>query len=210
MESAFWHQIWSQGFIGFHEYEVNPFLKNHIQKLQLNHNDRIFIPLCGKTRDIAWLLEAGFRVVGIELSELAVNQLFSELNITPTVTPNPNHLHFSAKNIDIFVGDIFNLSSEYLGEVNAIYDRAALVALPLHMRKKYTSHLMKITKLAPQLLITYEYDSSKREGPPFSIMKDELMTHYYSRYHLTSIASEEVIGGLKGNIESTSRAWLIA
>lgn len=210
MESAFWHQIWSQGQIGFHEYEVNPFLKNHIQKLQLNQSDRIFIPLCGKTIDIAWLLEVGFRVVGVELSELAVNQLFSELNITPTITPNSHHLHFKAKNIDIFVGNIFDLTSDCLGEVNAVYDRAALVALPTKMRQQYTSHLMKITNRAPQLLITYEYDSSKAEGPPFSIREEELMTHYHAQYALTSVASEEVIGGLKGRIESTSRAWLIA
>lgn len=210
MESAFWHQVWSQGHLGLHKYEVNPFLKKHIQKLQLNKNDRIFIPLCGKINDIAWLLEEGYRVVGVELSKLAVNQLFSELNITPTVTSTPNHLHFSGQNIDIFVGDIFELSSEYLDEVSAIYDRAALVALPTTMRKPYTSHLMKITKYAPQLLITYEYDSSKAEGPPFSIKQEELMTHYDSQYHLTSIASEEVIGGLIGKIESTSRAWLIA
>lgn len=210
MESAFWHQVWSQGFIGFHEYEVNPFLKNHIQKLQLVQNNRIFIPLCGKTRDIAWLLDVGFRVVGVELSELAVKQLFNELNITPTVTPIPENLHFSAKNIDIFVGDIFDLSSKYLGEINAIYDRAALVALPTKMRQQYTSHLMKITQYAPQLLITYEYDSSNEEGPPFSIKEDELKAHYDAQYHLTSIASEEVVGGLKGKIESTSRAWLIA
>ncbi len=210
MESAFWHQVWSQGFIGFHEYEVNPFLKNHIQKLQLVQNNRIFIPLCGKTRDIAWLLDVGFRVVGVELSELAVKQLFNELNITPTVTPIPENLHFSAKNIDIFVGDIFDFSSKYLGEINAIYDRAALVALPTKMRQQYTSHLMKITQYAPQLLITYEYDSSNEEGPPFSIKEDELKAHYDAQYHLTSIASEEVVGGLKGKIESTSRAWLIA
>ena len=103
---------------------------------------QVFLPLCGTTLGIAWLFSKGYRVAGAELSEFAIEPLFIELGVDPVVTTLGNTAHYSAENIDIFVGDIFELSSEIIGMVDAIYDRAALVALPEEMRKKYTKHLL--------------------------------------------------------------------
>ena len=83
-------------------------------------------------------------IVGAELSELAIDELFNDLGITPTISSVGALAHYRAKDIDIFVGDIFDVSAEVLGLVDAVYDRAALVALPVNMRDQYTSHLMKI------------------------------------------------------------------
>lgn len=63
----------------------------------------------------------------------------------PQITQEGEIKHYSAENIDMFTGDIFELSSEMLGPVDAIYDRAALVALPKEMRKRYAGHLTEIT-----------------------------------------------------------------
>ncbi|MGZ5052641.1 MAG: thiopurine S-methyltransferase [Methylobacter sp.] len=208
MEASFWHQKWERGEIAFHASEANPFLVEHFEKLNQAKGSRVFLPLCGKTRDIAWLLGSGYRVVGAELSELAVNELFKELALEPQITETGKLIRYSAKDIDILVGDIFDVSAEDVGPISAIYDRAALVALPSGMRERYTSHLMNITGAAPQLLIAYEYDQQLMDGPPFSVSENEVKQHYGAAYQLRSVETKSVPGGLKGKAASTETVWL--
>lgn len=213
MDAKFWHERWEQNKIGFHLGEANPLLVSYFDRLKLAKGARVFLPLCGKTRDMAWLLERGYRVVGAELSELAIEQLFKDLKMTPQVSRLGSVTHFSAKNIDIFVGDVYEVSSALLGatdtRVDAIYDRAALVALPQEVRQRYSTHLMRMTNVAPQLLITYEYDQSLMDGPPFSVSSDEVRKLYESRYKLTELASVDVPGGMRGKIPAIERVWLL-
>lgn len=209
MEASFWNQKWQEGDIGFHQSEANPFLIKHFEKLNLAKGGRVFLPLCGKTRDLAWLLNCGHRVVGAELSELAINELFKNLEVEPKISRVGKLTHYSAKDIDIFVGDIFDVSAEVLGSVDAVYDRAALVAMPENMRHQYTSHLMEITYAAPQLLICYEYNQQLMDGPPFSVSEAEIQHHYASAYQVNSAESKEVAGGLKGKVASIETAWLL-
>lgn len=209
MEAGFWQQRWARGEIGFHENDVNTFLTAHLAMLDLAKGSRIFVPLCGKTHDIGWLLAAGYRVAGAELSELAITELFAELGLRPQVDRMERLARFSAQNIEIFVGDIFALDAEHLGSVQASYDRAALVALPASMREQYTAHLMNITGTAPQLLITYEYNQQLMDGPPFSIDAEKVQRHYGAVYQLTRVATREVTGGMKGKVAATETAWLL-
>nr|WP_242029120.1 thiopurine S-methyltransferase [Coleofasciculus sp. FACHB-712] len=209
MEASFWQQKWEEGDIGFHQSEANPFLVEHFEKLNVAKGGRVFLPLCGKTRDLAWLLNCGHRVVGAELSELAINELFKDLEVEPKISTVGKLTHYSAKDIDIFVGDIFDVSAEVLGPVDAVYDRAALVAMPENRRYQYTSHLMKITHVAPQLLISYEYNQQLMDGPPFSVGEAEVKHHYASAYQLNSVESREITGGLKGKVAAIERIWLL-
>jgi len=213
MKHDFWHERWQNNQIGFHLPDVNPLLLKHFSTLDLkpnsyqNSNTRVFLPLCGKTLDIAWLLLQGYRVVGAELSQIAIEDLFYSLNLTPTITKLGEITHYSATNIDMFVGDIFNVTPAMLGNVDAVYDRAALVALPEDMRKAYTAHLMALTNKAPQLLICFDYDQSVHVGPPFSICADEVKQHYQTTYDLTLLASEAMPNGLKDKHPATEQVW---
>lgn len=209
MEASFWHQKWVRGEIGFHQKDINPFLLKHLEKLNIPKGSRIFLPLCGKTRDFLFLLESGHQVIGAELSELAIKELFKELCLNPEITPVGELIRYSGQDIDVFVGDIFDVAAEYLGHISAIYDRAALVALPVEIRARYTSHLMNITNTAPQLLVSYEYDQKLMDGPPFSLTEGEIKQHYGSKYELKVLESNFVSGGLKGKIKSTETAWLL-
>ena len=209
MDASFWHQKWEQGDIGFHENEVNPLLIEHFEELNLTKGSRIFLPLCGKTRDAAWLLACGYRIAGAELSELAINALFKELGLEPAISKAGKLTRYRAKNIDILAGNIFDVSAEYLGPISAIYDRAALVALPACMRKQYTSHLMNITGTATQLLITYDYNQLLMDGPPFSVNENEVKQLYSAAYQLKPAGSKIITGGLKGKVASTETAWLL-
>ena len=209
MEESFWRQKWEQSDIAFHNNAVNPLLASHFGELSLAPGSRVFLPLCGKTLDIHWLLAKGYRVAGAELSEVAVGQLFAELGVQPTVTPLGAVERYSAEGIDIFAGNLFAVTRAMLGPVDAVYDRAALVALPEPMRVQYAAHLMTITNHAPQLLLCFEYDQSLQDGPPFSIDAEEVQRHYQTAYRPKVIASVEVPGGLKGKCPATEAVWLL-
>ncbi|MBH0200818.1 MAG: thiopurine S-methyltransferase [Nitrospira sp.] len=207
MDASFWHNRWQTNQTGWHEPDVNPLLITHFPSLNVPPGGRVFVPLCGKSLDLGWLLSRGYAVAGVELSELAVTQLFSELGIEPTISAVGKHKLFRREKIDIFVGDLFDLSREILGPVDAVYDRAALVALPETMRAQYTAHLKTITALAPQLVIGYEYDQTIVAGPPFSVTPDELHRRYSDGYTLTPLTRVEVPGGLKGKCPATEHIW---
>ncbi len=209
MDANFWHEKWEKNDIGFHKNEANQLLVSYFDRLSLVKNSRVFLPLCGKTLDISWLLSNGYRVAGAELSKVAVEQLFTELGIEPKIIKVGEINHYSATNIDIFVGDIFDLSSKTLGQVNAIYDRAALVALPEKTRNLYTKHLVEITDNAPQLLICYEYDQNLVQGPPFSISSEEVNRLYRDSYKINLIASINLPNGLKEKYEAKENVWLL-
>ncbi|WP_346836485.1 thiopurine S-methyltransferase [Microbulbifer sp. SAOS-129_SWC] len=209
MDPEFWHQRWKNNQIGFHEPQANPSLVDNINALALVKNQRIFLPLCGKTLDIGWLLSQGYRVAGAELSALAIEQLFDELGVEPRVTKVGQLQHYQAEGLDIFGGDLFALTKETLGAVDAVYDRAALVALPEPMRVRYAQHLMAITAKAPQLLITFVYDQTVMPGPPFAVSDAEVTSHYAADYTLQQLQSKEVAGGLKGKCPAEEHVWLL-
>ena len=209
METSFWHEKWEKNEIGFHDDDVNRMLAAHFQTFELADGARIFLPLCGKTRDIEWLLSKGHKVVGAELSEIAIKQLFEDLGVEPTVTPAGQLMHYSAPNIDVFVGDIFDLTGEMLGLVDALYDRAALVALPDTLRARYAKHMRALTEGAPQFLISFDYDQSEMNGPPFSVVESEIRQLYGDNYAISLTASAEVPGRLKGVAEAQEMVWFL-
>lgn len=209
MEADFWHRKWETNDIFFHGREANPLLVEYFDRLAVRKGSRVFLPLCGKTLDIHWLLAKGYRVAGAELSPIAIEQLFAELGVEPTVTAVGKLQLYSADGIDIFVGDIFELSRDGLGPVDAVYDRAALVALPETMRGRYAAHLTRITNSAPQLLICFDYDQSLQPGPPFSISDEEVRRHYGAAYDATVLARVAVAGGLKGKSPADEIVWLL-
>jgi thiopurine S-methyltransferase len=209
MEAGFWHQRWEKNETAWQESKANPLLVTYFKELSVAKGRRVFVPLCGKTLDISWLLSHGYRVAGAELSQIAIEQLFMDLGVQPEISEVGGLNQWSANNIDIFVGDIFALSLQSLGPVDAIYDRAALVAFPEEMRNQYSAHLTELTGTAPQLLICYEYDQRLLEGPPFSISKEEVNRHYLTRYDVTLLASTEVSGGLKGKCAAKESVWLL-
>lgn len=209
MDADFWHKKWQKNEIGFHEQSVNPALADHFESLGLEQGDRIFLPLCGKTLDIAWLMQRGMAVVGAELSELAIQQLFEEMDVEPRISEQGALKRYSAEHLDIFVGDIFDLSREQLGEVAAIYDRAALVALPEEVRTRYANHLIEISDRATQLVVCYVYDQGQMKGPPFSISSEELTKLYSALYQIQLLENKGVDGGIRGQGSIEENIWLL-
>lgn len=209
MKHSFWHEKWQKQQMGWHEPEANPLLLAYIGALELSKGSPVFLPLCGKTLDIAWLLAQGYGVRGAELNKLAVEALFEGLEITPNISECGPLTRYSGHNIEIYLGDIFELSQDILGPVDAVYDRAALIALPEEMRANYSQHLMALSNTARQLLITVHYNQSEQAGPPFSVSGEEVSNHYASRYAVKPLASAPIPGGLKGKCAADENVFLL-
>jgi thiopurine S-methyltransferase len=209
MDASFWHRRWATNDIAWHERRGNGLLVEHIKALSLKPSGRIFVPLCGKTRDIGWLLGQGYSVVAIELSEMAIDALFRELGVEAKITQVGAFTCYRAPNLDVFVGDFFTLTAEMIGIIDAVFDRASLVALPIQMRLEYTHHLAKITSNAEQLLIIFEYDQMQMNGPPFSISADEISSHYSQLYSVSQLSSVDVSGQLRGDFAAQENAYYL-
>lgn len=209
MDADFWHDRWKNNQLGFHQPAPNPLLVAHFGRLNLPAGAHVFVPLCGKSNDLGWLLQQGFKVTGAELSEIAINDLFTGLGLSPEITQEGPLRRYQAHDLTVYVGDIFDMNAAHLGRVNAIYDRAALVALPPDMRSRYAAHLGDITGNALQFVICFEYDQSEMTGPPFSISEAEVRRLYEGTYALSSVAKIDVEGGMKGMIPAQETVWYL-
>lgn len=173
MNNEFWQQKWASNAIGFHLTDVNPLLIKHWCALNLSREDRVFVPLCGKTVDLDWLAQRHDDVIGAELSDIAVRAFFSEHLYTPLVMPQGEHLCYQFDEITLYQGDFFSLN---LPEpVNAIYDRAALIAMSPSQRQTYVQHLLAQLKAGGQiLLISLEKEQDQQIGPPYCVPESEI------------------------------------
>ena len=209
MDATFWQQRWKENRTSFHEERPNALLAQHFHRLSLDRGARVFVPLCGKSNDLAWLSEQGHRVVGIELNLGAVEAAFSRMDGAPEVGDVGSLTRYRSDAFELFVGDVFDLSADVLGAVDATYDRAALVALPADMRTAYATHLTALTGAAPQFLVTYEYDQSQMDGPPFSVTGEDIGKLYGDRYRVELVASVDISGPLAERCSGTENAWLL-
>jgi len=179
MDPNFWQDRWKQGQIGFHRSDVNPFLVEHWGALGLQANDRVFVPLCGKSLDMLWLRDRGHSVLGVELSPIAVRDFFVAAWLTPEVSRSNAFEVSNTKGIEIRQGDFFALGAEDFVGVRAVYDRAALIALPPNLRVAYARALReKLPKSVRMLLVVLEANPASTGGPPFSVTEKEVRELY--------------------------------
>ncbi|KMW57910.1 Thiopurine S-methyltransferase [Candidatus Rhodobacter oscarellae] len=207
MEHDFWHARWGDDRTGFHEEAPNPLLVAHLSSLALAPGARVFVPLCGKSVDLIWLRDQGFAVVGAELSPIAVAAMMAALGGAEEVSQHGALQRYNAAGIEIFEGDIFALDATTLGAVDAVYDRAALVALPPRMRADYASHMVALTKRAPQLLISFAYDQAMMDGPPFSVPRSEITDLYGATHKVDPLADQAISGRLGQRCAGREQVW---
>ena len=175
MQLDFWHERWQQSQIGFHRSDTHPWLMAFWPALKLTGRGPVFVPLCGKSRDLLWLRAQGHEVVGVAVSPVAVEAFFDENRLVPTVSESGRFKVYEADGIRIHCGDFFDLSPAELTNVAGCYDRAALVALPPELRERYARHLAHILPAASaMLLIAFEYPQHEMAGPPFNVDASEV------------------------------------
>ena len=175
MEHSFWLKRWQDAETGFHRAEAHPMLKAHWSELSLAKESLVFVPLCGKSSDMIWLAEQGHQVVGADLSSIAIDSFFDGLSLTPRVQTSSGLVLKSAGPFSLWQGDVLELTRRDVGAITAVYDRAALVALPPEMRAHYVNLLTHLMPVGSQLfLVSLHYDPNEMDGPPFSISDETI------------------------------------
>jgi thiopurine S-methyltransferase len=194
MKKDFWLERWEREEIGYHQDEFNPYLRQYWQELHLARDSVVFVPLCGKSRDMRWLRGQGHRIIGVELSAKAIQAFFNEDGHTPAHDLHGKFDRCEADGISILCGDFFDLTKGDLVNVRAVYDRASLIALPPEMRERYVRHLLSILPAATQiLLITVDYLQPEMEGPPFSVTPCEVESLYREHTQVRLLANQDVL-----------------
>jgi len=185
-EKAAWRRCWREQRIdGFHQTEPNELLLECWPRLNLPPGCRVFVPLCGKSLDMVWLAAQGFEVFGVELSTIAAGDFFRALGLHPERQDGGSFSLFSAAGITIAAGDFFRLRAEDLRTIEAVYDRAALRALPPDERDSYVAHLVEVLpREASMLLITTEDDVPPTFSGHPAPVDEEIARLYAGRYQV--------------------------
>jgi thiopurine S-methyltransferase len=192
MQPEFWHKKWESGQIGFHLAEVNPYLQRH---WAVAATARVLVPLCGKSLDLAWLAGRGHQVLGVELSEKAIEDFFSEHQVLPQISQKGAFKVYSSDAIELWCGDFFALTASDVADCTALYDRAALIALPAPMRERYAAHLQQILAQGVEgVLITLDYDQAQMPGPPFAVGDDEVQRLLGDVWQVQVLEEQDVLG----------------
>ncbi|HGY9640068.1 TPA: thiopurine S-methyltransferase [Pseudomonas putida] len=193
MEPAFWQQRWADNQIGFHQAQVNPYLQTYWPQLQLAPGSRVLVPLCGKSLDLAWLAGQGHRVLGVELSRRAVEDFFREHGLEAEVRQQGAFEVWRSGDVQLWCGDFFALRAEDVADCVGLYDRAAVIALPVQMRARYMQLLSGLLPTSCRgLVVTLEYDQSLLAGPPFSV-RDEELRQGFAGWQVEQLEAVEVI-----------------
>lgn len=194
MKSSDWLDRWKQNRIGFHQPEVNAYLQHYLQEFHLNPDDTVFIPLCGKAYDIAWLAQQGFQVVGVELSGIAVEAFFSEQDLNCQQSVSGKFLLSKGGTISLYQGDYFDFPQEVLADCKLVYDRASLIAFAQRDRVRYCEYMRSIISARAEiLLITLDYDQTQMEGPPFAVSRTEVEELYQTHYQIEELVQNDVL-----------------
>lgn len=202
MEIDFWLERWNNNQTGFHQQTVNPYLMYFYGEkgpaLEQRDNLKVFVPLCGKSKDMLWLSQNSYKVFGVECSDRAVIDFYEENAINYRHAVKDQHALYQSSDmpsiIEVFQGDFFALRSEDLSDITDIFDRASLVALPVEMRQQYSDKMAALQKPGVRtLLVTLTYDTAEMNGPPFSVTEEEVQALYSENFSVQKLLIKNVI-----------------
>ncbi len=193
MKADFWLQRWRDGQIGFHQQQATPLLEQYWDAIDAPAGSRVFVPLCGKSLDMSWLAARGHRVLGAELSQQAVEQFFAEHGLDPEVRDSRYGRHYAAGSVEIICGDVFDLDADVLAGCAAVFDRAALIALPPDMRRRYAGVYALLPAHCRGLVVTLEYPQHEKSGPPFSVSEAEVVSLFQAEWSVALLEQRDIL-----------------
>jgi thiopurine S-methyltransferase len=194
VQKEFWLDRWQQNQIGFHQEEGNPALREFASELKIADGDLVFVPLCGKSLDLEWLSQQGYRVLGVELSKIAITDFFVEQGKEASITTRDAFQSYRNGDIEILCGDYFNLDADMFSDVRAVFDRAALIAMPPEMRQAYADKIAELLQTGTRiLLVTMEYPGNQMQGPPFSVPEENVRDLYDKNFSISVLQENDIL-----------------
>lgn len=202
MHPDFWLQRWRDNEIGFHQDKPTPLLLKHWPAIGMPTGATIFVPLAGKSLDMVWFASQGYRVLGVELSPLAIKQFITEHGVVPEVRETKYGTHYFADHVEIICGDVFALDADALVDCSVVFDRAALVALPPELRRRYVDEVYALLPPGCRgVLITLEYPPNEKQGPPFSVTETEVRELFDRDWHIDVLERRDILAQQPAFIE---------
>lgn len=194
MESEFWHSRWSEGRIGFHQAEYNGHLQRLAETMPKSQGGRVLVPLSGKTKDLTFLTAQGHEVVAVEIVHKGASAYYEEADVAFDSHHDFGYPLLHGGGVQTHVADFFSVDPGTHGPFDWVYDRAALVALPPELRKRYVPHMLRFLEPGGQvLLLTFGYDQDKMAGPPFAVLDEEVQGLFEGKGTLDRIAHEDIL-----------------
>lgn len=215
VDANFWHERWAADDIGFHQPHIHDQLQRFWPALGLDAGAHVLVPLCGKSRDMVWLAGKGHAVSGVELSEIAITSFFDAQSLTPRITTDGAFTRYAAGPYSLFKGDMFAFDPGHERPIAACYDRAALVALPADLRKKYAATLARIMPAGSKtLLIALDYPAGEIDGPPFAVTPAEIDDLFGAAFDITCLEHRDGLAAsanlkARGVTRLDERAYLL-
>ncbi|MGH0137791.1 UNVERIFIED_CONTAM: hypothetical protein FKN15_034888 [Acipenser sinensis] len=146
-------------------------LKKHLDAiLDGRKKIRWFFPLCGKAVDMKWLADMGHTIVGVDVSEIAIKEFFTDQNLPYTEEPVPaipgaKAFKSSDGKISLYNCNLYDFCSSVAGKFDGIWDRGSLVAINPSDRQRYATLIISLmTKDCRYLLDTLLYNPSLYKG----------------------------------------------
>jgi thiopurine S-methyltransferase len=208
MDPTFWLDRWQRADIGFHQGAAHDFLARHWGALHVPRGASVFVPLSGKSLDMVWLADQGHDVLGVELSELAVEQFFAERSRRPAVVSQSRFKVRRAGPYEIWCGDFFAFDPAATRRIGGVFDRAALVAMPSSMQAAYAAQLAALTPQGvPVLLVALAYDPSEMDGPPFPITARRMEELFGGAFRVSLLEKRDGLGA-SANLRKRGLSWL--
>lgn len=206
--NQYWQDRWATGQTKFTQAQINEHLCAYFPQLNLPKDSWVFVPLCGKSLDMLWLQEQGYRVLGIELAEEACRAFFQENDLPFTESQTEHFQVFTGEHITLLAGDFFALTPEDLKDIHSVYDRASLFALPTELRQRYAALMNTCLPAHTQmLLLTFLYDETTMQGPPFCVDETEVNALYKQHWDIT-ICLDQPNDSIPAHLVAKGLTWL--
>jgi SAM-dependent methyltransferase len=136
-------------------------------------NDGKFLDLgTGPATQAIWLAKRGFKVMGSDLSQAAINRA--------------RKIYANEENVNFIVDDILN-STFYENEFDYIFDRGCFHVLSPADRQNYIRKIKRILKVNGLLFLKCFSDKEPRPEGPYKFSPDEIRDLFDESFRIDSI-----------------------
>lgn len=202
-----WQDRWVTRNIGFHQEQGHRLLKKHLDTFLKGQSGlRVFFPLCGKAVEMKWFADRGHTVVGVEISEMAIREFFTEQNLSYTEKPlteiaGAKVFKSSSGNISVYCCSLFDLPRVNIGKFDRIWDRGSLVAINPGDHDRYADVILSLLNKGFHYLVAIlSYDPTKHAGPPFYVPDAELKRLFGTKCSIQFLEEADAL-------EERHKAW---
>lgn len=194
MNKTYWLNRWETGNIRFNQPTPHRFLIKHYQSLGLHPHEQVFVPLCGKSIDMIWIMAQDQRVIGVEISPIAILDFLKENKLDAVEFKDGAFQVYQNASFTLYNGDLFNLTAKHLSEIKAVYDRGSLTAMPPNtLRSQYVDWVKNtIPENCKILLVVLEHGAPDVMEPPFSTTLEEVNLCFANQFSVTQLEREYI------------------